>query len=468
MPSLLAALILAAPTAVAAQAAAGLSVRTDARVELLAIVFRLAGNPEYNMGRVPRYVRAIDEHFAPYREHAAVQEAKRLREQHGVSFDAVMSMAIHIDDASSPRARRPFTGPDPSLERRWSAADADAFIEQLAAFAHDARFAEFLAANQAVLDTARVRMERVVRTNLDIAALTAFFGREPNGAFIMVPLVANGAGNFGVRYLDGDREEVYAIIGTSADSTGLPAFDARFVPTMAHEFSHSFVNPAVERVQEQFRAAGEAIFPEVEQEMRSQAYGNWLTMVNESLVRVSVARYLRAARGDSAARREVAAQRARGFLWTDELFELFGEYEQDRARYPTLDAFLPRVAEYFTALVPRIGGIIEQYDRARPKLASAEPEDHAAGVDPALDRIVFRFDRPMGPGYNINLGDSGRDHFPEVTRVQWDDTGTTLTLSVKLKPDWSYELVLGAGFTSRADGAPLRATPVRFRTRALD
>jgi hypothetical protein len=107
-------------------------------------------------------------------------------------------------------------------------------------------------------------------------------------------------------------------------------------------------------------------------------------MVNESLVRVSVARYLRAARGDSAARREVAAQRARGFLWTDELFELFGEYERDRARYPTLDAFLPRVAAYFTALVPRIGGIIGQYDRPGQGRVR-RPADQAAGDDPALD-----------------------------------------------------------------------------------
>jgi len=310
-----------------------------------------------------------------------------------------------------------------------------------------------------------VRMERVVRAEIDVASIARFFGREPNGAFIMVPLLTNGSGNFGPRYLEGDREEVYAVIGTSADSTGHPAFDARFVPTMVHEFSHSFVNPAVGQLEERFRAAGEAIYPAVAEEMRAQAYGNWVTMINESLVRVSVARYVLARHGEVAARAEVATQRARGFLWTDELFELFGEYERDRARYPTLDSFLPRVAEYFAGLVPRLAGMIASYDALRPKLAGVDPPAGATGVDPALDRIVFRFDRPMAAGYNINGGEAGREHFPDVKRVAWDEAGTALTLFATLKPGWSYELVLGPGFRSRADGAPLRTTTVQFATR---
>jgi hypothetical protein len=254
-----------------------------------------------------------------------------------------------------------------------------AFVDQLRAFAGDARFAEFLAANRPALDTARVRMERLVREHIDVASLTAYFGRAPNGDFVMVPLLTAGAGNYGPRYLADGREEVYAVIGTRADSTGQPAFDARFVPTMVHEFSHSFVNPAVEPQQERFRAAGEAIYPAVAREMRSQAYGSWQTMINESLVRASVARYVLAKSGEAAARLEVASQRMRGFLWTGELFDLLGEYERDRARYPTFDSFLPRVAEYFDGLASRIGAMVEEYDRLRPKLASSEPAAAAAG-----------------------------------------------------------------------------------------
>src|SRR5260370_8472432 len=44
-------------------------VGVDLRVELMSIIFRLAGNPEYSEGRVPAYTHAIDAHFASVRNH---------------------------------------------------------------------------------------------------------------------------------------------------------------------------------------------------------------------------------------------------------------------------------------------------------------------------------------------------------------------------------------------------------------
>jgi hypothetical protein len=354
------ALLLATPPRAMAQAQNGLSVRFDPRIELLAIVCRLAGFPEYSIGRVPSYDRALTEYFAAHSEHSVIVDARRLREQHGVSYDAVMSFAIHLDDAGTPQLRRMLMAPDPSLDRRWPPGDAEHFAALLADFVRETRYPDFIASQQAILDSAQVRMERVVRENVDMDAIQSFFGRSPAGAFVMVPLIANGGASFGSRYLEASYEEVYAIIATSADGTGWPAFDANFVPLMIHEFSHSFVNPAVEAAAARFHTAADSIYVRVAPQMQAMAYGNSLTMVNESIVRVSVARYLLAHVGEAAARREVAEQRARGFYWTDELFDLFDEYERDRARYPTLDSFLPRVAEYFAALVPRLERMIEE------------------------------------------------------------------------------------------------------------
>ena len=62
-----------------------IEVRVDPRVELMSIVYRLAGNPEYNMGNAASpYSRAVDEH------------AQLLRQRRVISFDAVMSMAVHL------------------------------------------------------------------------------------------------------------------------------------------------------------------------------------------------------------------------------------------------------------------------------------------------------------------------------------------------------------------------------------
>jgi hypothetical protein len=441
------------------------SVQVDPRAELLAIVFRLAGNPEYNMGRVPAYSRAIDAHFQAVRNHPTVVEARRLRFSRGVGFDAVMHLAIHMTGIDNPTPRRTLTSPDLSLDGRWTPDDAGRFMTLLGAFVRDSKFHDFMDAQRPLLDSAGARLGRVVREEFDVAWLVRFFGTQPNGVFIAVPLVANGAGNFGPRYIAADSTvELYGIIGSGADSTGFPSFNARYVPTIVHEFSHSFVNRTVEGHAPLFRDAVPTIYPKVGAQMRAQAYGNWSTMLNESLVRVSVARYLLAHGGEAAARREVTNQQANGFVWMDELFDLFAEYEGDRARYPTFESFLPRVGAFYENLVTRADSVIARFDRTRPQLRSATPANNATTVDPILDRIVLEFDRPMGPGMNINVGPGGRATFPEITRTEWSPDSTRLTLFVTLKPATAYELSLGGGFRSR-ENAPLKTTVVRFQTR---
>lgn len=76
-------LFLAPPVALAGEPA--IDVRVDERVELFSILFRLAGNPEYNQGRVASYVADVEKHFGPHRDHAAVEVPTRLtREQEEV------------------------------------------------------------------------------------------------------------------------------------------------------------------------------------------------------------------------------------------------------------------------------------------------------------------------------------------------------------------------------------------------
>jgi hypothetical protein len=69
----------------------------DKRIELLSIVFRLAGNWEYSDEQYKSYTADIHKHFDPYKEHELINFAKKLRDKNGVSFDAVMKMAIHLN-----------------------------------------------------------------------------------------------------------------------------------------------------------------------------------------------------------------------------------------------------------------------------------------------------------------------------------------------------------------------------------
>ena len=77
-------------------------------------------------------------------------------------------------------------------------------------------------------------------------------------------------------------------------------------------------------------------------------------MINESIVRAAVVRYLEATQGHEAAARQVREETARGFAWTEGLSLLLGEYETQRARYPEFRAFMPRVVGFFDGTARRM------------------------------------------------------------------------------------------------------------------
>ena len=72
-------------------------ISVDRRVELIGIVFRLAGNPEYKQCRIRSYATDIERHFCDFDRHPVVEMATRLRNTRRMSCDGPMSLAVHID-----------------------------------------------------------------------------------------------------------------------------------------------------------------------------------------------------------------------------------------------------------------------------------------------------------------------------------------------------------------------------------
>src|SRR5687767_4194998 len=70
----------------------------DERVELLGIVFRLAGNDEYSTEHFKSYVADIHAHFDRFKNHPLIPFTRRIAGKNRIGFDAVMFMAIHLSD----------------------------------------------------------------------------------------------------------------------------------------------------------------------------------------------------------------------------------------------------------------------------------------------------------------------------------------------------------------------------------
>lgn len=445
-----------------------LTVGVDPRIELVSIIFRLAGNSEYNQCRIASYDHDLKTYFASWQNHACVVLARSLREKYGVSYDAPMSLAVRLPALDQWREGAPPTLTTPKgLDGRWRPEDVKEFLARLQAFRADSHFNEFFKQHEALFKLTTERAQQMA-CEARLEWFEKFFGIRPGARFHLTLGLTNGPCCYGVSTRLGDQEELYSILGVwESNWLGQPKFSSGMIGTVIHEFGHSYSNPIVSRHMAALKSAGERIFPHVQTQMRQQAYGSWQTMMLESLNRAVEVRYEMSHGGPEAAKRAIAYNVGRGFAWTGGLADLLGQkYEGRRDQYPTLDAFFPKIAAFFNEYNQKM----EKAQVGVPRVVKTIPAADQKDVDPALRELAVVFDRDMkqGPHSWSWTGDGKR--FPKQTKGNkpvWRDA-RTCTLAVELEPGRSYFFGINGGdFTNfRAlDGTPAEPVAVSFTTR---
>ncbi len=332
-----------------------LQATVDPRIELVSVLFRLAGNPEYNWPRTQSaYAAEVDAHFGKFKDHPAVQTARKLRETRGISYNAPMSLAVYLSDTRELIPRVPFNQPGSGIDSRWSADDARDFVAQARQFVADTKFNDFFKAHASLYTVAANQMTGHLEKSRCIPWFNSFFGPRPAVEFHVVVAMLTGGDGYGVylQFAQG-HEEVYSILGVSKfDEHDLPVVPDRS-SVVVHEFCHSFTNRLVDQYADRLASAGKKLFAPRREIMEKQAYGEWQTMMYESMVRACTCRYVLAVQGRIEADKAALQNQERGFSWTSDLMECLQEYEEHRERYPTLDAFMPKVVQFFNEGVPR-------------------------------------------------------------------------------------------------------------------
>jgi hypothetical protein len=454
-----------------AQNAALVRVSVDPRVELLSLIFRLAGNPEYTRGRVDSYTADAESQFGTFRDQEVVKLAARLRNTRGVSYDACMSMAVHLTDAYGLQLKIPLTPWPESLDRRWTAESATQFLTAARLFVNETGFRSFFEKHRSLYETAEGRIKTLLEKKGHLDWFDAYFGQRPQATFNVALGMFNGGNCYGPHFRDATgREDLFCILGVwQTDAEGLPEFTENMLDTVVHEFGHSYANPLVDRHQEELRASGQTLFAHVAARMRSQAYSEPSTMLRESLVRACVTRYILQYKGETDAQRAIREEERKGFLWMRELSDVLSQYEAHRDRYPDLESFAPRLVSFFKQYAADFESKQSALEAKRPKVLSLVPPNGETDVDPGLAEIRVTFDRPM-KDHSWSMCGAG-PHCPEGTgKPKYDARRTTWTFPVKLKPDWDYEFGLNCqsfdAFRSE-EGVPLEPVPVAFRTGSL-
>lgn len=433
----------------------------DKRVELLSIVFRLAGNREYNATYFKQYTDNVANHFEPYKDHEIVQFARELHQKKGISYEAVMNIAIMLDKDLNPLTDFSITQPE-----KWSTNDAIKFAKLLKAFYKEAKCEAFFNANDALFKDVETRF-RTAYEKLDLNWFHPFYGVKDNENFNMLVSLGCGDHNYGTSYtLPNAKKEVVVIMGTwKMDESGMPVYDQNtYLPYIIHEFNHPFVNPLMAKHNELFEESGKEIYKAVEYEMsRKQAYNNWQIMLDEALVRASVIKYfIDHGASNSEIQTMLKTEVNNGFLWMKELVTELMKYQNQRDLYPTLESYLPNLSIAYKTLAAKIS----QFDSQRPKVESiTEFSNNDTNVNPQLKTITIHFDKALsGNGYSIVYGTKGQQTFPKLGKVIFTNNNKSAVMEVQLMPNQEYEFILTGGAFKTPEGLPLKTYEVNFKT----
>ncbi|HEX8331894.1 MAG TPA: DUF4932 domain-containing protein, partial [Segetibacter sp.] len=263
--------------------------QVDPRVELMAILARMAGLGGYDSKVFKVYIADVEKHFAKDSLHPAVLHLKQLWKTSYPGYDAVMRMAIHLDYPSlNPKVKFSSTIPEP----RWTKEGAEKFVPLLQQFFKETNFDSFYRAHKNMYAIAESRFQ-VLLDQADYDWFPRFYGYKPEGKFAVYLGLLNGSISYGpkVEYGNG-REEFYAIMANyKTDSSGMPVFDPGMLGTVVHEFNHSFINHLVINDSLSFKHAGEILHKQVKSQMERNYYPVWRITLFESLVRAAVLRY---------------------------------------------------------------------------------------------------------------------------------------------------------------------------------
>lgn len=114
---------------------------------------------------------------------------------------------------------------------RWTPELLTQFCEKLRAFAKDSRFEEFFTRHAEMYAGPCGQLEAFLKDKADISWFSRFFGVSSPISFRVLVGMNNGGGNYGPRFIDGGRLEIYSILGIGKeDRMGLLRFQRMSFP----------------------------------------------------------------------------------------------------------------------------------------------------------------------------------------------------------------------------------------------
>ena len=430
----------------------------DERIELMNVVFRLAGIPDYQNCVVKPYAEAVDVYFAPYKEHELVEFTRQLWNKYRTSHDAVATYAVMLDIKDGKitfiKDAVPEFGP------RWQGETPAIFLEKLNGFYTESDFYRFFENNTSLYEETIDRYNKRY-TQTDFKWFDNYFGKKPGDMdFKIVLNLLERDWGYGpkVAFTNRGQETAYAIISISgSDSTGLPVFEDWSYNVVIHELIHSYANHLADKHAHLFNRINNLFYNYNADRLRQYGVGQSKLFLYETLVRACEIQYHKAYSDTLSWHKRLNSERASGFLWLETLCSLLtDEYEHNRNKYPDMDSFMPRMAEVLNTLSP--DELSKEFLSKAVKITDSSIPNGENDLDPATGKLIISFSKAMYTGkesFGLWPGKYGKESFPEITHTAWSQDAKQLVMDIRLEPGKKYSLSLAEYFFMGAGYEPL-------------
>ena len=314
-------------------------------VELMGLVWRLAGSYEYNQCQVSTVANSADQYFASMRNHQAVTLAKQYMQQ-GVCYDAVTGYANQlVFDEKGKIIFEPdyLAGSNSSFDDRWSNQQKNDMLVAVNDFYATSNFREWFVSTQSEQQQAIASFKSVC--DLDYTWFDSFYGKNDklSSRIILSFMIGNHNNGISLKRKDGTLL-LTPVLGSLSQNDGTVRFNGD-MNLIVHEFSHPYCNPLIEANWSSIATKANEVYNRVSSIMQNQAYSNAMTMMCETLVRSSTIRYMISHNQKNLVNMTLANEESNGFMMVRTLVKTLEKREQEASKYATLADFMPELID---------------------------------------------------------------------------------------------------------------------------
>jgi hypothetical protein len=312
-------------------------------VELMGIIFRLAGASEYCECQVAIVAYSADYYFASMKDHRAVTLAKLYR-NFGVAHDAVTGYANQLifDDQGKIIFDPDYQEGSNTSFDRWSYAEKISMLTEVNSFYTESNFHAWFEYIRPEREAAIAAFKE--KCNMDYAWLDSFYGKAENISSRIILSFMTGGHSHGISFVrKNGTYQLTPVFGAFIQTDAGITFRGD-IGTLAHEFSHPYCNPLIDANWNAIQAKATEVYNKVSDLMTTgQAYGHPKIMMYETLVRACTIRYMMSHGYEHLEDHLISYHENLGFIMVKTIANALERYEQESDKYETLSDFMPEI-----------------------------------------------------------------------------------------------------------------------------